>query len=239
MATEIRVGSIHQQTGSAEINRFPDSCPICRRAVKPDHIGGMFTTTRQHDTLKKFPDLELVFQCPAGECRALFLAYYKAVPQVTGLEAIHFYHASAPHTIPRIKFQQNVEKLSERFLEVYGQAAAAESYELDEVAGPGYRKALEILVKDFAKAQNPGKEKDIENARLSQCIKEYIDDENTKQCAELAAWLGNDEIHYVRKWQERDIEDLKRLVTLTANWIENTMLTKSYVGEMKPNKDGY
>jgi hypothetical protein len=50
--------------------------------------------------------------------------------------------------------------------------------------------------------------------------------------AKRAAWLGNDEIHYVRKWEDRDINDLKILIELTCGWVRNNLLTEKYMAEM-------
>ena len=54
-----------------------------------------------------------------------------------------------------------------------------------------------------------------------------------QEVAELAAWLGNDETHYVRRWEDKDIEDLEILVDLTVNAITNALRTKKYLREMK------
>lgn len=51
-----------------------------------------------------------------------------------------------------------------------------------------------------------------------------------------AVWLGNDETHYVRKWEEKDVNDLKLLVRLTVNWIDNVLLTKKYIADMSAGK---
>jgi len=55
----------------------------------------------------------------------------------------------------------------------------------------------------------------------------------TKSVAERATWLGNDETHYYRKWENKDISDLKALLRLTINAIENQLLAESYENEMK------
>jgi hypothetical protein len=79
---------------------------------------------------------------------------------------------------------------------------------------------------------NPDNEDEIKKSFLSTCIKKYIDEINIKKCAERAAWLGNDEAHYIRKWENKDINDLKVLIELTVNWINNVLLTRKYENEM-------
>ena len=118
------------------------------------------------------------------------------------------------------------------FKEVYRQASAAEAYKLEQVAGVGFRKALEFLVKDFCIQERPSDEDAIKDEFLGRTIANRISDTNIKKCAERAAWLGNDETHYVRKWEEKDIADLKVLIDLTMSWIRNGILTKRYLDEM-------
>ena len=53
--------------------------------------------------------------------------------------------------------------------------------------------------------------------------------------AERCLWLGNDETHYLRKWADRDVDDLVGLIKLAMHWIEIDHLSKSCVKEM-PSK---
>jgi hypothetical protein len=130
-------------------------------------------------------------------------------------------------------FPDEIRSVSATFVEVFNQAIAAEALGLGQLTGIGLRKALEFLVKDFAIQQKPAERAAIEQARLGVCINSYIDDPNVRACATRAAWLGNDEAHYLRKWEDRDIDDLKRLIRLTTNWVENVLLTGHYVENMK------
>ena len=76
--------------------------------------------------------------------------------------------------------------------------------------------------------QNPPK-----TPPFSRQIKQYVDDDKIKECAELATWLGNDEAHYMRKWVDKDLGDLKILVDLTLHWIQSVKLTEKYKSDMK------
>jgi len=69
-----------------------------------------------------------------------------------------------------------------------------------------------------------------------QCISRFIDDNRVKTVATRAAWLGNDEAHYVRKWVGRDVSDLRMLIRLLCNWFESTLLTSRYEDEMPSNR---
>jgi hypothetical protein len=67
---------------------------------------------------------------------------------------------------------------------------------------------------------------------LGPWIDKYVTDPNVKICAVRATWLGNDETHYVHRWEAKDVTDLKNLVKLTVNWIESVLLTEQYRVEM-------
>ena len=47
------------------------------------------------------------------------------------------------------QFDENIKKLSSNFCEIFNQAYVAELMKLNEIAGIGYRKALEFLIKDY------------------------------------------------------------------------------------------
>lgn len=67
---------------------------------------------------------------------------------------------------------------------------------------------------------------------LAKCIDDYVDDAMVKAVAKRAVWLGNDETHYVRKWEEKDVHDLKGLIRLTTLWIEKERETERLLSEM-------
>jgi len=125
------------------------------------------------------------------------------------------------------------KEISPQFAEIFSQATHAEEYGLDEVAGVGYRKSLEYLIKDYCVAQHPDKEDDIKKRPIAQVIESFVTNENIKQCAKRAIWLGNDETHYVRKWMDKDIKDLKLLIQITVNWIQQEVITKKLLEDMQ------
>jgi len=103
---------------------------------------------------------------------------------------------------------------------------------LSEVAGVGYRKSLEYLIKDYCINQNPGREEDIKKRPVAQVIEGFVVNDNVKNCAKRAVWLGNDETHYVRKWLDKDVRDLKLLIQITVNLTRQEVITKNLLDEM-------
>jgi hypothetical protein len=125
-----------------------------------------------------------------------------------------------------------VRALSPNFVLVYQQALATEFLHLVQLTGMGLRKALEILVKDYAICRSPSDKATIERKALGQCIDQYLKDDYLRECARRATWLGNDETHYSRQWQDHDLEDLKQLIRLTLSWLESSLLSEKYLKEM-------
>ena len=103
---------------------------------------------------------------------------------------------------------------------------------LTQIAGPGYRKAFEFLVKDYAKSLKPDDSERIEKLFSGNVVNEFITDPRIQAVAKRALWIGNDEIHYLRKWVAHDIDDLITLIKLAINWVEIERLSQSYTEEM-------
>lgn len=63
-------------------------------------------------------------------------------------------------------------------------------------------------------------------------INDYVSESRIKSTARRAVWLGNDETHYYRTWEDKDIKDMKILIDLTLHWIESEELTRKYEEDM-------
>lgn len=195
----------------------PKQCPFCHKNITPRIFQG-FT---------KSSFLEIVFQCPDDECGRIFTAFYsKNENNQFAVNSVSI------GTFQEEEFSQNIKDLSKSFTEIYNQALKSESLKLNHLTGIGLRKALEFLIKDYLINNNPEKEEKIKKKFLGKCIDEYVDNQNIKEMSVRAAWLGNDETHYIKKWEDKDIGDLKKLIQITLHWIEMELLTKQYKEDM-------
>ena len=218
--------SLQAKTLDGEVQHFniqssPDRCPQCHTSVHPKLIS-------QHLSADK-SQAYVTFLCTSRKCLRPFVATYQ--------RSIHNYsdyvlRFTAPRTTIQSEFPASIKEVSPTFCEIYGQVESAKANGLDQLVGIGLRKALEFLVKDFSKLEHPDSVDAIEKMMLGKCIDTYISDQNVLQCAKRAAWLGNDETHYIRKWTDKDVSDLTLLVRLTVNWVDNHLLTKKYIDEM-------
>ena len=130
------------------------------------------------------------------------------------------------------KYDSEIDNLSPRFSDIYKQAARAEADGLTELVGIGYRKSLEILIKDWLIHENPADKDKISRQNISKCINEYVEDANLKECAKRAIWLANDETHYIRKWEDKDISDLKKLLNISLYWLSAHLASKRLIEDM-------
>ena len=91
---------------------------------------------------------------------------------------------------------------------------------MNQIAGVGYRKAAEFLIKDYVISKNPSDEEHIKSIMLGQVIAEYLNDfPKIQALAKSVSWIGNDETHYVRRHDDKDIQDLKKFILSAAQFI--------------------
>ncbi|MCA0893854.1 DUF4145 domain-containing protein [Microbulbifer agarilyticus] len=211
------------RSNSIELDREPDNCPRCRHGINPEgKTYNLKGRVREYGSL-----LQVVYRCPLKRCSELFIANYSM-----GLGRPYILQSLTPIRPTSRLIPQEVLDVSPAYGQIFSEASAAEDYGLTEIAGVGYRKALEFLVKDYCVFKLPEKEEDIKRKQLGNVINEFVDEESLKQIARRAAWLGNDETHYVRRWENKDITDLKRTLQLTEGWIHREILTAKTLEEM-------
>lgn len=194
---------------------LPSKCPICEVAFAEAPKASYFTSSKHHSTVLN--QLYSVYFCP--HCEEMFLV----ICAISGTIFDQPNHAYTIKTYPEpgttTEFSEYITKLSSRFVEVYHQAECAENSGLFEICGMGYRKAVEVLIKDYAIWKYPDEIEKIKRMLLAQCIEKYIVDNNIKTLASGCAWIGNDESHYEKKHLERDVNDLKLFIHALVQFI--------------------
>ncbi len=216
MAKQIKSLSFEGHTTQISYIKEPNKCPFCHDKITP----------RQYNSYHGSYGLEIVYRCSSQECQKIFIGIYE--------KDGNFYRLTNT-SIGRFEsreFSKNIENLSPNFVEIYNQALTSEYYKLEHISGIGYRKALEFLIKDYLISKFTDREVEIKEKFLGKCIKEDVENQNLKDIAERAAWLGNDETHCVRKWETKDVNDLKKLIDIAVHWIEMELLTELYREEM-------
>jgi hypothetical protein len=133
------------------------------------------------------------------------------------------------------KPNEGEEPVQTRFIKTYLQSLIAENDGLNEIAGMGYRKAIEYLVKDWAIQENPEDSKEINNLWLSAVIEKYYDGD-LKGILERATWLGNDQAHYNKLFEEYDVDVLKELIDLIMVELDRKFKLKHFNSVIQKRK---
>lgn len=218
------------RSGNYKFYNLPDVCPYCGMGIIPIPREGYFQNVTKPGLNRH--EVQVVFQCPISACRALFITQY--ITSYTIDEII--FHISYDLTKKQKVqiFDKIIADLSPDFINIYNQSYNAEQLGLSSIIGPGYRKSLEFLIKDYAiTAVSTDLEKQrVLTSLLGTVIENYIDDPRIQSVAKRASWLGNDETHYIRKWQDKDINDLKNLIHMTVSWILLVESSKKFETDM-------
>lgn len=206
---------------SREIERKSVKCPFCGVINIPEYL--FLKNVERSDFLNVFT------QCTNPTCRNMFITQFSTV----GVRKPVFTKI-LPTALPEKRtFSNIISELSPNFCEIYNQAYIAEQTNLMQICGTGYRKSLEFLIKDYLISTLPeGQHEAIKNKFLNNCIRDNISNINIKTVASRAVWLGNDETHYTRKWEDKDINDLKSIIELTLHWIESEIRTQKLLEDM-------
>ncbi|NWE90524.1 hypothetical protein HX893_20570 [Pseudomonas reactans] len=114
-----------------------------------------------------------LFACPRANCKKIFIATYK----FDDFHGIYAIKSLLPRTPKVASIAQEIADISPQFLAIYNQAYQAEAYGLGEIAGVGYRKSLEYLIKDYCTSLHPDKEEDIKKRPIAQVIEAFVSKE--------------------------------------------------------------
>lgn len=185
-------------------------CPCCGIATSPTFLEGFAIP---HADLPHTIYAYTALYCTS--CRSIYTARYISNRGVSDLQLDSVF----PKTAKEISFSDNINELSPTFVSLYNQASVAETnVEIYGLAGIGYRKSLEYLIKDYLiKIKHQDKDTIIK-MDLGNCVNKL--EGQIKTIAKASMWIGNDETHYFRKNPEYDIEDLKLFINTLIHFIE-------------------
>ena len=223
--------------GSSNGYRFRDTptvCPICHNGIAPIR----FEASVSHNERRA----EVCFRCTFSDCERFFVARYKR-GTIQDSDPFRF-DESVPQTVQAPHIPDEVREASPSFVEIYEQALAAETHGLNQMVGTGLRKAAEFLVRDYLIAHPPekkqGKDKgqpftedEIARMPFGNLVEHHVDDVGIRSMALCAWWLGSDDVHYIRKYEDHDITDLKVVIRTLMGWVEKRELTERYIAEIQ------
>ncbi len=161
-------------------------CPHCRRITQTPFLSSFFT----NDNFK----LSSICQC--GNCYNIFYSTFTC--DSTNLLTIKNIFPNKEYVH---KFANEINEISHDFISIYSQAMQAKNLGLDDLVGPGLRKATEFLCFDYISnilKQTP-------KTKLVDML-EQINIQNANIHGSLIRIIGNDETHTIRKHPDLDLE---------------------------------
>lgn len=201
----------------------PVICPVCGFSHSPEFLNNFYCNHENGIIINAF------FLCPncgstycvnylISSCHFDALETYPTIFQFAELKGV-----TPNESVLKSFTFQDVVDISRRANEVYKQSQKAENLNLNEISGMGYRKTLEILVKDYLIYLSPEQSENIKKYSITTAI-DKLDDENLKILATRCTWLGNDESHYLKKHDNYDIVTLKELLEGIITYIHLKLL---------------
>ena len=125
----------------------PSYCPLCKHAIQPKEL---HLSTFKNEKQRWF--ISIMYLCK--HCYQTFIVLHKC--QLTNTNSFtqrSQYSAEImyiePNRFTPQTFDSHIHDVSPDFVNIYNQALAAENSRLNEIAGVGYRKSLEFLIKDY------------------------------------------------------------------------------------------
>jgi hypothetical protein len=210
-----------------------DLCPHCHYSIKPNFISTFFDKIQS----KNFS----IWQCTSYHCGKSFIISHILTNNEIEFEGFLNGMPKGPNwpqPILELKNSltlENDEVESSKFITTYLQSLEAESRGLTEIAGMGFRKSIEYLIKDWAIQNNPAKKDDILNNWLAHVINNYYEGD-LKSILDRATWLGNDQSHYLKLFQDFDLSNLKELIDLILVELDRDFKKKHYIQSIEKRK---
>lgn len=189
---------------------IPETCPLCGTRAYFDQISSNIIKDVETNAVLSWT---VTFCCP----------------QCAGIFHIDKSHNRDILTCPTFGKCDLPEEILERypdFASLYQQAITAESYGLADIAGMGFRKSLEFLIKEYAVRHSPEEKEKILSETLAQTINR-IPSPQIQALAKASAWIGNDQTHILTRHPDYGIPDMKRFIQALSHHI----VMEQYVSE--------
>lgn len=190
----------------------PIECPHCGAYIEP--------TLRSLQSFNYYGNKDIYFAVYRGNCCSKnFFVLYNV--EASKGEFLSVFPNSISPSLPNC-----IQKISPRFVDMYNQCFSAEQNGHLELAGSGYRNALEILIKDYATNELKHPYEEVVKKKLATAIKTYLPSIDLKQSADVVRILGNDYTHYEQHYTEESFVILKQYIEIFIKSIETAYLIK-------------
>lgn len=219
MSMDVKLNNCDLET-ILSIEELPNKCPYCNHFVAPKYLSSFLSKA---DNGK---DLCAIAFWACNGCSRVFGVTYN-LNKLSGARRYYGYPKLViPPLMERTEVSDDVKSVSPRFAELFTQAEQAKNEGMDELAGMGFRKALECLLKDAL--IHLGKDEDkVVKMKLDEAVRAFSDNPRLQKVATEARVIGNDYTHYKAKYTGYDIKMLQQLISITQHWVSMEIQTEN------------
>lgn len=192
----------------------PLTCPYCGKAVE---LSEKSSTSIVYNGKKELFLKTLYLKCCDKNLAALYAyesdgAHYK-------IDLIFTYPTTSEVHLP-----ESLLQISPDFVKLYKDSTFAYEHNLNSLAAMGFRKSLEVLIKDYAINVLKKPKDEVIKKKLIDAISDYMPMEELIKTADVVRILGNDHTHYYQKYSQYDIEVLIKYLGIFIQLIETKYL---------------
>ncbi|PCE01364.1 hypothetical protein CKY11_06465 [Enterococcus hirae] len=205
-------GEFNSTTGDYHLIEIPTLCPLCGVGFGPNNA--------VQSTFNSGEDFFIFMTHKCNVCSKYSLSLQKVNGDETNLLILY------PKGQER-SFDTLICDLSPRFVTMYNSAFKAEQNESIDLAGIGYRAAMELLIKDYALEFELASYEEIAKLNLNRAIDKFFrHDTDGFISADVVRILGNGYAHWDKNEQELDLQTLKAYLDIFIQTIYSKLLIK-------------
>lgn len=216
MKTRTYIIQLIQPWSTRSKYKITDLCPNCGVSNNPN--------TKLEGYFNRSDSAIILFSHFCTSCQKYHWSLQEIYPDIKHEPNFLFIYPSAKLT----PLDSKLVNLSSRFERMYHSAERSENVGDFDLAGMGYRAALEILIKDYAvKFTDESKDK-IAGYTLNDAIAHFYKNDQTAQVsADVVRIYGNDYAHWDQPEQfnsEETLNQLKSYLQIFISWINYRLM---------------
>lgn len=155
----------------------------------------------------------ILAQCPS--CHKYFVMPYR-LPFGTNTPEPTEYEYFAPKI--KLNFSEEISKVSKHFIDLYEESLIAEKKHLDNLAEMGFKKSIEILVKDSLCYFSKESEENLSQFLLKDAVYK-IPDSNISSLALTSSWLNENTAYPNHEFKQKNIENMKNFIKIFSTFL--------------------
>lgn len=192
----------------------PLTCPYCGKAVE---LSEKSSTSIAYNDRKELFLKTLYLKCCDKNLAALYS--YESGGSNFKIDLIFTYPSTSDVHLP-----ESILEISPDFVKLYKDSSFAYEHNLNSLAAMGFRKSLEVLIKDYAINVLKKPKDEVIKKKLIDAISDYMQMQELIKTADVVRILGNDHTHYYQKYSQYDIEVLIKYLDIFIQLIETKYL---------------